>query len=614
MTVPWYGPSKNSIETQPSRTLLAVIEPGPSPQDPSGRGKRQLAFHSPSRKSNCVASAFVVSEITALILTFGADPSRIVGDPREKNLTWIVAYHNSHYGVIRYGHFRFPMKQVRASFFPPIALNNRSETPLYRQLYDWFRRAIIDGQMRPGQRVPSTRGLATELKVSRIPVFNAYEQLLAEGYFETFVGAGTCIARSIPDDTLSHPAGKAREGLQEIGEQRGPRRMSRRGVALTLIPPQSWLDNLGAFRVSLPALDHFPIGVWSKLVARHSRKPPRGIMAYGSAMGYLPFREAIAEYLGAVRGVRCEASQILVTTGSQQALQLSAQVLLDPKDRVLMEEPGYPGARQAFLTVGAQLVPVRVDLHGMNVTEIIRRGRDARAVYVTPSHQYPMGMTMGATRRMLLLNWAARTGAWIIEDDYDSEYRFGSRPIASLQGLDTDGRVIYVGTFSKVLFPALRLGYVVVPKDLVLAFSAARDAADIFSSTLFQAVLTDFIREGHFARHIRRMRMLYMERRRALIKAIRIEMGDMLEVIGAEAGMHLVALLPPGTDDVAVSRKAAQRGISAIPLSSCYLKPPTRGGLILGYGGANARQIHDGIRKLRMCVHSTVPNGGTPNQ
>jgi GntR family transcriptional regulator/MocR family aminotransferase len=325
-------------------------------------------------------------------------------------------------------------------------------------------------------------------------------------------------------------------------------------------------------------------------------------MAYGNAMGYLPFREAVAEYLGAVRGVRCESSQILVTTGSQQGLQLSAQILLDPKDRVWMEEPGYPGARQAFMTAGAQLIPVPVDHEGMNVPEIISRGGKARAVYVTPSHQYPMGMTMSATRRMLLLHWAMRTGAWIIEDDYDSEYRFGSRPIASLQGLDTDARVIYLGTFSKVLFPALRLGYVVVPKDLVSAFSAARDAADIFSSTLYQVVLTDFIREGHCARHIRRMRTLYLERRKALVKAIQVHMGDMLEVISAEAGMHLVALLPPGTDDVAVSKRAAEKGISAMPLSICYLKPPTRRGLVLGYGGANARQIHDGIHKLRMSV------------
>jgi GntR family transcriptional regulator/MocR family aminotransferase len=516
-----------------------------------------------------------------------------------------VVSHNSHFDVIRYATLQSSQKKrTPTSYLPPIALQDREEMPIYRQLYDWFRRAITGGQLRPGQRLPSTRNLAAELKISRMPVLGAFEQLFAEGYVETFVGAGTCVARSIPDDSLSPPIVKTR-GLQETAK-RGPRRISRRGVALTRVPAQSWLDNLGAFRVSLPALDHFPIGVWSKLVARHSRRPPKGIMAYGDAMGYLPFREAIAEYLGAVRGVRCESSQILVTTGSQQALQISAQVLLDSKDRVWMEEPGYPGARQAFLTAGAQLIPVRVDHDGMNAAEIIRRGRPARAVYVTPSHQYPMGMTMSATRRMLLLNWAVRSGAWIIEDDYDSEYRFGSRPIASLQGLDTDGRVLYVGTFSKVMFPALRLGYVVVPKDLVPAFSAARDAADIFSSTLYQAVLTDFIQEGHFARHIRRMRMLYMERRTALVKAIRIEMEDMLDVIGAEAGMHLVALLPQGTNDVTISREAAQKGISAIPLSTCYLKPPTRGGLILGYGGANVPQIHDGISKLRMIVKDRI--------
>jgi GntR family transcriptional regulator/MocR family aminotransferase len=533
-----------------------------------------------------------------------AEPQAI-GVMQEK-LPRAVVFHNGHFDVIRYATLRSRrVKRTPASYLPPIALQDREEIPIYQQLYDWFRRAITGGQLRPGQRVPSTRNLAAELKISRMPVLGAFEQLLAEGYLETFIGAGTCVARSIPDETLSLSAVKARKGLQEKVEKRGPRRMSHRGTALTHRPAQSWLDNLGAFRVSLPALDHFPIGVWSKLVARHARRPPRGIMAYGDAMGYLPFREAIAEYLGAVRGVRCESSQILVTTGSQQALQISAQVLLDPKDRVWMEEPGYPGARQAFMTAGAQLIPVRVDHDGMNVTEI-RRGRDARAVYVTPSHQYPMGMTMSATRRLLLLNWAVRSGAWVIEDDYDSEYRFGSRPIASLQGLDTDGRVIYVGTFSKVMFPALRLGYAVVPKDLIPAFSAARDAADIFSSTLYQAVLADFIREGHFARHIRRMRMLYMERRRALTKAIHIQMGDMLEVIGAEAGMHLVALLPGGTNDVAVSRNAAQRGISAIPLSTCYLTPPTRGGLILGYGGANSHQIYDGISKLKLSVQGLI--------
>src|ERR1700728_1654616 len=450
------------------------------------------------------------------------------------------------------------MKRLPASFLPPISLDPRGKAPMYRQLYTWFRKAIIDGQMRPGQRVPSTRALAAELKISRIPVLNAYEQLLAEGYFETFVGAGTCVARSIPDDAQRPPAEKARRGAQQPEGKPGPRPMSRRGLALAQVPPQSWLDNMGAFRVSLPALDHFPVGVWSKLVNRHSRRQPRQLMAYGTAMGHLPFREAIAEYLGTVRAVRCDASQILVTTGSQLGLQLSAQVLLDADDPVWIEEPGYHGARHALMTAGAKLIPVPVDQEGLNIAEGIRRAPKARAVYITPSHQYPLGWTMSATRRMMLLNWATRSGAWIIEDDYDSEYRFGGRPIASLQGLDTDARVIYVGTFSKVMFPALRLGYVVVPKDLVPAFSAARDAADIFSSTLYQAVMTDFIREGHFARHIRKMRMLYLERRTALVEGIQSQMSGKLEVIGAEAGMHLVALLPAGVSDVALSKEAAE--------------------------------------------------------
>jgi GntR family transcriptional regulator / MocR family aminotransferase len=493
------------------------------------------------------------------------------------------------------------MKRVPASFLPPITLDSSGAIPMYRQVYEWFRRAIMAGQLRPGQRVPSTRGLAAELKMSRIPVSSAYDQLHEEGYFETFVGAGTCVARSIPCDALDQPVKKQSEASRQVSQNKTPRRISVR-AALLRGAPQPWLSNLGAFRVSLPALEHFPVGVWSKLVNRHSRNQTRQSMAYGDAMGYWPLRETVAEYLGAVRAVRCEPSQILVTTGAQQGIQLAGQVLLDANDRVWIEEPGYPGARKALMTAGAQLIPIPVDEEGLNVAEGIRRARAADAVYITPSHQYPLGMTMNATRRMLLLNWAARTGAWIIEDDYDSEYRYGGRPIPSLQGLDTSARVIYVGTFSKVMFPALRLGYVVIPKDLVDAFSTARDANDQFSSTLYQAVMTDFIREGHFARHIRRMRMLYQQRRTALVEAIHKQMPGKLEVIGAEAGMHLVALLPEGVNDLAISKKAAELGIAAMPLTSCYESAPIRGGLILGYGGTDVRQIQQGIRKLGMCI------------
>jgi len=494
------------------------------------------------------------------------------------------------------------MPQVSSDFLR-VTVDSRKKNPIYLQLYEWFRNAIVGGRLRPGQRLPSTRGLAAELGVSRISVFNAYEQLQAEGYLDTFVGAGTHVAKSIPDEAVAIKVVTGQKG-SVVGGRPRLRRLSDRGTAWKHVPAQSWLDNLGPFRVSLPALNHFPIELWSKLVSARCSNSPIAAMAYGDAKGYLPFREAVAEYLNTVRGVRCHPSQILVTTGSQQGLQISAQVLLNPGDRLLLEEPGYPGARYAFATAGFRLVPIRVDRDGISVEEITRKGRNARAVYVTPSHQYPMGVTMSAARRMLLLNWATRSGAWIIEDDYDSEYRFESRPIASLQGLDTDERVIYVGTFNKVMFPALRLGYVVVPTDLVSAFSAARDAADIFSATLYQAALTDFIREGHFARHIRRMRVLYMSRRKALVDAIQRGTGEILEVVGSEAGMHLVALLPPGMDDVGVSREAANRGISAMPLSVCFTTKPARGGLILGYGGVNNKQIREGVEKLRMSILS----------
>jgi GntR family transcriptional regulator/MocR family aminotransferase len=271
-----------------------------------------------------------------------------------------------------------------------------------------------------------------------------------------------------------------------------------------------------------------------------------------------------------------------------------------------MEEPGYPRARQAFLMAGAAPVPVPVDHEGLDVEAGVQRYPDARAAYITPSHQYPTGVTMSASRRMLLLSWAARAGSWIIEDDYDSEYRFGCRPLASLQGLDTGDRVIYIGTCSKVLFPALRLGYLVIPKDLVAAFRTARGSIDMFSSTLLQVALTDFIREGHFARHIRRMRMLYKDRCATLVEAIQLRLGAQLEVIGSDAGLHLAGLLPPGVDDRAVARKAADIGVAVNPLSTCYVERPSRGGLILGYGNVDTAQIHEGVRRLALAVREVV--------
>jgi GntR family transcriptional regulator/MocR family aminotransferase len=490
------------------------------------------------------------------------------------------------------------MKRVPTSFFPPISLDFATRTPMYRQLYDWFRDAIVSGQLSPGQRVPSTRALAAELEISRLPVLSAFEQLHAEGYLQTQVGSGTMVSPSVPDEATRPTTPACKVPLR----QESPRKISRLAAAALSVQPQQWLNSLGAFRASLPAVDHFPIRIWSKLVARHSSSPPKELMAYGDPMGYLPFREAIAEYLGAARAVRCSPAQVMIVNGSQQGLQICAKVLFDPGDPIWMEEPGYPGAHQAFTTAGVRMVPIPGDDQGISVKEGLRRCRLAKGAYLTPSHQYPLGTTMSAARRLEILQWTVRARAWIIEDDYDGEFRFDSRPIGALQGLDTDSNVVYVGTFSKVLFPALRLGYIVVPKDMVAAFAAVREAADLFSSTLYQAVLTDFIREGHFARHLRRMRVLYMERRSLLVDALRAQLGNMLEVIGAEAGMHLVALLPPGVDDREAARRAAQNGISVLPLSMCYLKKPERGGLILGYGGTNASEVQEGIKRLKLSL------------
>jgi GntR family transcriptional regulator/MocR family aminotransferase len=294
----------------------------------------------------------------------------------------------------------------------------------------------------------------------------------------------------------------------------------------------------------------------------------------------------------------------MVVSGSQHALAITARALLEPGDHVWVEEPGYRGAHDVLAMAGARLVPVPVDDAGLDVAQGVAARSRARAAYVTPSHQYPLGVTMSASRRLQLLEWARRNGAWIIEDDYDSEYRYETLPIAALQGLDRDGRVVYIGTFSKVLFPALRLGYLVVPPDLVARFAAVREATDIFPPGLPQAALTDFLVEGEFARHLRRTRSLYRERRAALVQALGRELGHVLRVTGDAAGMHLAATARPRWPDRAAAMRAARRGVWAMPLSSCYLGRPSRRGLVLGYGGVDAAGIGAAVRRLRDVIES----------
>src|SRR5919199_1055258 len=404
-----------------------------------------------------------------------------------------------------------------------ITLDAKSETPLYRQLYNSLRKAILTGQLAPGARLQSSREISHELGVSRNTVVNAFEQLLAEGYLEGQVGSGTYVSRALPEELLSVKA-MTRSPARALGK--GPT-LSKRGqtfAALVESVPRS-SERVRAFQSGVPALDSFPFEAWSKIAARHWRRPANNLLGYGEPQGHAPLRRAIASYLGVARAVRSTPEQIIIVDGAQMAFDLIARVLLDSGDIAWMEEPGYLGARAALTASGARLVYVPVDSEGLDVAAGARLDPGARLIYVTPSHQFPLGMTMSLPRRLALLEWAGRAGAWVMEDDFDSEYRYEGRPIASLQGLDDDGRVVYIGTFSKFLFPSLRLGYIVAPPVLVDAFLAARAMAGRHSPSVEQAILTDFIEEGHFGRHIRRMRTLYAERQAFLIEALEKECG-----------------------------------------------------------------------------------------
>ena len=432
---------------------------------------------------------------------------------------------------------------------------------------------------------------------------NAFRQLLAEGYLEGKAGSGTYVAGSLPEELL-----QARTGVGPAPPpRRVGRRLSRRGDVLAKTPATVVKDRgrPRAFRPGLPALDEFPLQTWQRLVREVCRKP-KGILGYGEPAGYRPLREEISAYLGVARAVKCSWEQVIVVSGSQQALDLCARLLLDPGEKVWVEDPGYAGARGALIGAGANPVLVPVDEEGLNVEAGIEQEADARLACVTPSHQYPLGVTMSLSRRLALLDWAGRRDAWVVEDDYDSEYRYGGRPLEALQGLDTGGRVIYAGTFSKVLFPSLRLGYLVVPPDLVESFTAARELADRHSPLIEQAVLARFMSEGHFARHTRRMRKLYAGRQAALVEAANHHLRDLLDVRPAEAGLHLVGRLPESVDDRGASRYARAAGVEAPPLSLYGVQPRARRGLLLGYAAVAEPEIQSGVRGLAKALEKLL--------
>jgi GntR family transcriptional regulator/MocR family aminotransferase len=473
-----------------------------------------------------------------------------------------------------------------------IALDPAATQPLNRQLYFAVRDAILDARLQPGARLPSSRALARELAVSRNTVMAAFEQLLAEGYIEGRVGAGSYVSRELPEETLHARAALA---ARRRGGGTAPG-LSRRGAELAGLPDDTTRPR--AFSPGLPELAAFPFEDWARLLAKHWRAPPRSFLIGGDPAGHRPLREAIAAYLGAARAVTCTAEQVFIVSGAQQALDLTVRVLIDPGDRVWVEEPGYPGLRGVLLAGGADLVPVAVDAEGLDVDAGRALAQRARMACVSPSHQYPLGATLSLSRRLALLDWASEADAFVLEDDYDSEYRYAGKPLAALQGLDADGRVIYVGTMSKVMFPGLRLGYMVVPPHLVAAFRAVRRLADTHPPMSIQPALAEFIDAGHLSAHIRRMRSLYAERQEALLRACRSHLGRWLDIAADEAGMHLVASMRPGLDDRAIARTARAHGIEAPALSSYYHALPPRQGLLLGYAGISEAEIEAGARRL----------------
>lgn len=478
------------------------------------------------------------------------------------------------------------------------ALGLDAKQPLQRQLYDQLRALILAGRAGAGMRLPSTRALAAELSVSRNTVAAAYDQLLAEGFLVGRVGSGSYVAPDLP-----RPEGGTapRKTQPRAGKAPSIGGASRRGAALAALAPARGV-RAASFVPGVPALDEFPFALWSRLLARAWRAPARAWLAQGDPAGLPELRAAIAGHLSALRGVRCAADQVLIVSGSQAAIALAARVLLDPGDTAVIEDPVYPGLARALAAEGIETASAPVDHEGLDVEAASRAAPRARMACVTPSHQYPLGHTMSLARRMALLDWAARKNAFVLEDDYDSEFRYRGRPLAALQGLDQEGRVVYVGSFSKVMFPALRVAYLVVPPHLVEIFRRARAALEDHPSTVAQPALARFIAEGHFATHLGRMRRLYAERQAVLLDSAARHLKGLLDVAPDPAGMHLVGYATPAlrrrmTDREGAARAAAQ-GVTAQALSSYYRGRARKQGFLLGYAAHDARAIERGMKVL----------------
>lgn len=477
-----------------------------------------------------------------------------------------------------------------------ISLRPDLSGPIYRQLFESLRLAILDGTWRAGQRLPPSRELAQQLSVSRNTVVNAYEMLRAEGYLAARQGSGYYVAAQLADPELNSPRKQtpscpAREAqLSEQGK-----------ILARPSRPMPATDN-PAFVPGLPDLQHFPVRLWQQCLQRYTGKRTTSVTGYQDRGGHLNFKTALCEYLRMARGVHCEPEQVIAISGSQAGLDLLARMLINPGDSVAVEDPGYLGARDSFRAAGAQLHGIAVDAEGLKV-DGLEAAPDVKLVYTTPSCQFPLGVALSAARRLQLINWAAKRQGLIIEDDYDCEFRYGERPLTSLQGIDQQQRVIYLGTFSKVMFPGLRLGYLVVPAYLSQPFSQALRKTGQDPPLFLQAAMADFIRNGYFASHVRRMRKLYGEKQAIFAELLARHLGDWLRVEPTAAGMQLTGFYRQPLDESVLLAQAERKGLNLTPLSRYDLSPSDLrpGGLYLGYAAVDRENLEVGVKRLREC-------------
>lgn len=459
-------------------------------------------------------------------------------------------------------------------------LDLAAEQPLYRQIYERFRSSIASGVLKPGDRIPSARALTKELGLARGTIEAAYSLLAAEGYIQARGQAGTIVTPGLKPHTPLAPPAAPKDAPE----------------------PSFRPDSIMPFQMGLPALDMFPRKIWARLAARCARSMQPASMTHPPVFGMPALRAEIAAYLQVARGIGCSPAQVFVTSGYRHTITLIRHALLEAGDRVWLENPGYPPTRELLQHMQLQAVPVPVDGEGVDVAQGVRLAPDARAAIVTPAHQSPLCLSLSLPRRMALLDWAGQENAWIIEDDYDGEYRYVSRPLPSLKSLDRDGRVLYAGTFSKVLFPSLRLSYLVVPKSQVERFEQVVQLLAGGSPELTQAIASAFIKEGHFARHIQRMRKLYGERREATAAGLQGVLGKHMRIDAQPGGMHLILRLQGGPPDCELARRMREDGMYAEALSDWYVGADSPSALLLNFTNVATQGMAEalGQRILRL--------------